>query len=67
VVIDDKLELDLTSPPRVGEMFGWGGEPRRVKTVTWYVPTVNGYGQVPTGKDVTVYVELEKDAPQTPR
>ena len=61
VVIDGTLELDLTAPPREGEIISWDGDARRVETVTWVIPTTNMYGQAPGPEDVSVHVQREKD------
>jgi len=61
VVIDGKLELELTAPPREGEIIAWGATVRRVETVTWFIPQTNMYGQAPSAEDIAVHIQLEKD------
>lgn len=61
VVIDGKLELHLTAPPREGEIISCDGDARRVETVTWVIPDTNMHGQAPSAEDISVHVQREKD------
>ncbi|MFE2329927.1 hypothetical protein ACFXD5_39510 [Streptomyces sp. NPDC059385] len=52
VVIDGKWELELTTPPRVGEIIVSGGMAERVAEVIWLMP--DGVSD-----EVRVHVQLE--------
>ncbi|MFI8499479.1 hypothetical protein ACIGFK_13420 [Streptomyces sp. NPDC085524] len=52
VVIGDGWELELTAPPRVGEIIASGTEVHRVAEVVWLMPDA-------TGDEVRVHVRLE--------
>ena len=53
VIIDGTWELDLTAPPRVGEIIASGGGPQRVSEVVWLMPDDHE-------DEVRVHVQLEK-------
>lgn len=38
VIIDGRWELDLTAPPRVGEIIAGGERTGRVVEVVWFMP-----------------------------
>lgn len=58
VVIDGKWELELTAPPRVGEIIASGTEVARVAEVVWLMP--DGISD-----EVRVHVQLEGSATPT--
>lgn len=52
VIIDGTWELDLASPPRVGELVAGGGRVERVAEVVWLMPDE-------IDNEVRVHVQLE--------
>ncbi|MFI5985022.1 hypothetical protein ACIBEA_29675 [Streptomyces sp. NPDC051555] len=52
VIIDGTWELDLTAPPRVGEIIAGGERTGRVVEVVWFMPDQ-------FDDEVRVHVQLE--------
>ncbi|MCY0961154.1 hypothetical protein [Streptomyces sp. H27-H5] len=59
VIIGGKWELDLTSPPRVGELIATTTGGGRVAEVVWLMPDEHD-------NEVRVHVQLEKGETATP-
>ncbi|MFF5703377.1 hypothetical protein ACFY7H_12850 [Streptomyces sp. NPDC012794] len=57
VIIDGRWELDLTAPPRVGELVASGGRADRVAEVVWFMPDE-------FDDEVRVHVQLESKEAQ---
>lgn len=53
VIIDGRWELDLTAPPRVGDLIAGGATVGRVAEVVWLMPDEHD-------DEVRVHVQLEK-------
>lgn len=53
VIIDNTWELELTAPPRVGEIISAGEKVERVAEVVWLMPDEHS-------DEVRVHVQLEK-------
>lgn len=59
VIIGDTWELDLTAPPRVGDIIAADGRAERVAEVVWMMPDE-------FNEEVRVHVQLEKGESATP-
>jgi hypothetical protein len=59
VIIDGKWELDLTAPPRVGDLIAGGTTVGSVSQVVWFMPDERD-------DEVRVHVQLDKGAAAEP-
>ncbi|MFB6805499.1 hypothetical protein [Streptomyces sp. NPDC056387] len=57
VIIDGTWELDLTAPPRVGDLIAGGATVGRVSEVVWLMPDE-------IDQEVRVHVQLESKGSQ---